>query len=516
VTRKDLSQASHDDLIDLVLASQSRLEEAEAQLRWFKKQLFGAKSERRMLGGDGSSQLSLGEVVEVVEEESDPGTTTVRSHQRERRPRREQPDESGLRFDDSVPIETVELPNPDLEGIDEAEQEFVTEKVNYRLGQRPGTYVVIEFVRKTIKRKDTGELTTAPAPLSVLEKSYADVSLLAGMLVDKFRYHLPLYRQHQRMKAAGITVSRSSLTSWVQQASGLLEPIYEAQKDSILSSAVLAMDETPIRAGRKHKGKMRTGYFWPLYGDQDEVAFPYAGSRSKRHAEQILEGFLGTLLSDGYRAYASFAEQWAKVIHALCWAHARRGFVRAEDVEPVRAAQALDFIAELYATETTIQNKGLQGSAKLQLRSEESRPVVQAFFVWLEQELAKSALLPTNPFTKAARYALERKAGLEVFLANPDVAIDTNHLERALRVIPMGRKNWLFCWTELGAEYVGQVQSLLTTCVLQGVDPYVYLVDVLQRIAIHPQSRVAELTPRLWKQNFAQEPLQSWIDPQPT
>ena len=131
---------------------------------------------------------------------------------------------------------------------------------------------------------------------------------------------------------------------------------------------------------------------------------------------------------------------------------------------------------------------------------------------WLEQELVASALLPTNPFTKAARYALERQAGLRVFLEDPDVPVDTNHLERALRVIPMGRKNWMFCWTELGARYIGQVQSLITTCVLHEVDPYTYLVDVLQRIAIHPQARVAELTPRLWKKNFADTALGSWID----
>lgn len=91
----------------------------------------------------------------------------------------------------------------------------------------------------------------------------------------------------------------------------------------------------------------------------------------------------------------------------------------------------------------------------------------------------------------------------------PDVPIDTNHLERALRAIPMGRKNWNFCWTELGAKHVGIVQSLIVTCRLHGIDPYTYLVDVLQRVAMHAASRVAELTPRLWKQNFASDPLRS-------
>src|SRR5690606_2259038 len=107
-------------------------------------------------------------------------------------------------------------------------------------------------------------------------------------------------------------------------------------------------------------------------------------------------------------------------------------------------------------------------------------------------------LLASSPFAKAASYAIERQEGLSVFLSDPNVAIDTNHLERALRVIPMGRKNWLFCWTELGAEVVGKIQSLLLTCKLQGVNPYTYLVDVLQRIDTHPAIEVDRLTPRLW------------------
>ena len=104
---------------------------------------------------------------------------------------------------------------------------------------------------------------------------------------------------------------------------------------------------------------------------------------------------------------------------------------------------------------------------------------------------------------------MARKASLEVFLADPAVPIDTNHLERGLRVIPTGKKNWLFCWTEIGAERVGIIQSLLVTCRLQGVDPYTYLVDVLQRIGEHPASLVGDLTPRVWKDKFSHNPMKS-------
>jgi hypothetical protein len=121
-------------------------------------------------------------------------------------------------------------------------------------------------------------------------------------------------------------------------------------------------------------------------------------------------------------------------------------------------------------------------------------------------------LVNSAPLAKALRYAGNHEAQLRVYLSDPDVAIDTNHLERALRVIPMGRKNWLFCWSEVGAEQVGIIQSLLSTCRLHQVDPYAYLVDVLQRIALHPARDVEQLTPRCWKTLYASNPLRSDLE----
>jgi transposase len=507
VKRESLDEVSREELIDLVVASHTRLEEAEGQLRWFKKQLFGKKSERRIIEPD-PSQLSLGEgIVEKTKIRPAPATK-VRGHVRKPKSKKAGED-SGFRFDDSVPIETVVVKDPATQGLWAHEFEVIAEKKSYRLAQRPASYVILEFVRCVSKHKETGKISCPLAAPSVLPGSYADVSLLAGMIVDKLRYHLPLYRQHQRISAAGITVSRSSLSNWVHEAIGLLEPIYQAQLDSIRNSSVLAMDETPIRAGRKSKGKMRTGYFWPLFGDQDEVAFPYASSRSKKVVEEILGAYRGTLLSDGYAAYEVFAETRDKVTHALCWAHTRRGFVNAEDVEPERSRKAIEMIGKLYEIEREIADH--DGLTRQEQRGSLSKLIVAEFFEWLVEEMAQSALLPTNPFTKAAHYALDRQKGLEVFLSNPDVPIDTNHLERALRPIPMGRKSWLFCWTEIGAQKVGWAQSLISTCVLHDVDPYVYLIDVLQRIDTHPSERVAELTPRLWKHHFGDDPMRSML-----
>jgi len=152
------------------------------------------------------------------------------------------------------------------------------------------------------------------------------------------------------------------------------------------------------------------------------------------------------------------------------------------------------------------------GKAKLDYRSRHALPLFDAFFGWCCKQRQRLDLVNSAPLAKALVYADNHQAQLRVYLGDPDVPIDTNHLERALRVIPMGRKNWLFCWGEVGARHVGIIQSLLTTCRLHQVDPYAYLVDVLQRIALHPAREVEALTPRCWKERFAANPLRSDLD----
>jgi len=478
-------------------------DESRRQLEWFKRQLFGSKSERRVVDADGR-QLFLGEVgsEDAPAEES---SVSVAEHQRRRRPKQEEADESGLRFDESVPVEEIRLENPELEA---GEGEVITEKTTHRLAQRPAAYVVLKYIRPVVKRRDGG-LSCPPAPASVLGKSVADVSLLACLAIDKFQFHLPLYRQHQRMQAAGIRLARSTLTNLVHRTADLLEPIHHAQLESILRSKVLAMDETPIKAGRRERGKMQTGYFWPVYGDKNEIVFPFSPSRAHAMVREVLGEYCGVLLSDGYDAYSRYAASVNGSVHAQCWSHARRGFVKAADIEPALTSRALELIGRLYEVEAELKARGLTDTKRLEVRTERSKPLVDEFFTWLQAELSAKALLPSNPFTKAANYALERERALRVFLEYPNVPIDTNHLEREIRPIAVGRKNWLFCWTEVGAQCVGIFQSLLGTCRLQGVDPYTYLVDVLQRVETHPASEVALLTPRLWKEHFADASLQS-------
>ena len=220
-----------------------------------------------------------------------------------------------------------------------------------------------------------------------------------------------------------------------------LAPITAAQSAHVLASRVLAMDETSIKAGREAKGKMRTGWLWPVYGDADEVVFHYAPSRAHRHVHGCLGEYRGTLLSDGYEAYAAYAGQRpGEVTHALCWSHTRRGFERANDSEPEAAAEALAMIGAMYGHEKQIRADGLTDEDKRAYRQAHTRPVVETFWRWCRAQCHRPELLPKSPLAKALNYALERRSGLEVFVDNPEVAIDTNHLHADNRFMPTPRR----------------------------------------------------------------------------
>ena len=494
----------------------------QRQLDWFKKQLFGPKSEKQAFDLPGQNSLFQEGDAPVPENPPEEKKRTVKAYQRGTGKKQRDDDclnDTGLRFTADVPVEVIEHLPPELTGPEADQYEVIGSKTTYRLAQRASSYVVLKCERPVFRRKGTEKLITTPAPFNVLDNSLADVSLLAGLLVDKFQFHLPLYRQHQRIQQAGITVSRSTLTNLVKRAIDLLRPIVDAQTDNVLRSRVLAMDETPIKAGHQgraspQKGKMKSGWFWPLYGDADEVVFTYSNSRGRAHIEEVLsESFSGTLISDGYAAYARYAAAQENVTHAQCWVHSRRYFIEAQKDHPEIVTDALQQIATVYRNEEAIKTQGLTGEKKRQYRLDHSKPVVSDFFQWCRDQLAQGGLVPSDSLTKALNYVLSREASLTVFLEDPDVQPDTNHLERALRPIPMGKKNWMFCWTELGAEHLGIIQSLISTCKLHDITPYTYLVDVLQRISQHPAREVSDLTPRLWKPRFADNPLRALIDP---
>mgnify|MGYP001232393215 FL=1 len=516
-----LAQLTHDELQSLlkeqgaqIVAMSTRIEELTRQVAWYQRQLFGSRSERRILEATNSLQLYLGEELLQAPEEPPPSSTTLVEYERahRRRPTEFENADSRLNFGPEVPVEVIEVPNPELEGLGPDDYEVIEERRTCRLAQRPGAYVVLMYVRKVVKIKKShgqsqegasdacagqgdgvgeaaplesaddplgqeassvpsgdeveteaesevegvrtdGPLPDAPSeehpttrlscptvPPTIFDRSFADVSLLAGLAVDKFLFHLPLYRQHQRLEQTGVHLHRGTLTRLVHRTAELLDPIHTAVLSSVLQSSVLTVDETPTKAGRG-QGKMSRGYFWGFYGSEDEVAFVFSRNRSGATLRELLSDYKGRLLADGYEVYKTFAASQEGVILHQCWSHTRRAFLEAEKSAPDKVNRVLSWIQTMYAMES----KGRGSPEELhELRHRVSKPIMEDLFGFLEEELHKAALLPSNPFLKAAVYAVERKAALMACLDDPAVPLDTNHLEREFRPHAVGRKNWMF------------------------------------------------------------------------
>jgi len=498
--------AAHVVINELTLKNHDLLgrnQELQQQVDWFKRQIFGEKSEKFVPFEECGllEQLWLGGEAPPAQSATITPSTTIKEYTRKKVGKKALEDdcgESGLRFDSTVEVVEIACPPSEIATLSSDEYEVIDTKYTERLCQRQGSYYIKRFGRPVVKIKESQKLVTLPAPAAVLERSYADVTLLAGIAVDKFMYHLPLFRQHQRLERSGVTIARANLTNWIHKAARLLEPVYDAVLTSVLQSAVLAIDETPLKAGIEKKGKLHRGYVWVLYGDKGETAFLYSPTRAMNAIEPHVKHFCGTLISDGYTVYEKLSTKYADITHAQCWAHTRREFFEGQQYEPILCQKALEYIGKLYAEEAKIRELELSGEKKLLHRVEHERDVVDQFFEWLRIEVKRNSLLPSNRFLKAANYALKREDKLRVYLSNPEVPIDTNHLEREIRPIPLGRKNWLFCWSEVGAEVVAIFETLISCCKLQDVNPFEYLVDVLQKIDSHPMTRVSELTPREW------------------
>lgn len=496
-----------------VVTLERELREKQAQLDWMKKQLFGQRSEKQRYIDDVQQSLFTEDAPRTDAEDNTQGTTVAAHTRRKKKQRGNSVTDEGLRFDENVPVVDVEHRCDELDGADAQDYEIVRYDYVHKLASRPGSKVVLRHKYPVLKHKTQGHFVQPQAVEGVLGQSQIDVSALADMLVEKFVYHMPLYRQHQKLQDEGFQLSRSTLGNWVGAGIELLRPIADILRDELLGGRYLKLDETAIKAGRtktgKGKGKMKSGWLWPMLGEFGDIVFNYSASRGKIVVDNLLKDFSGTLQTDGYEVYAKYTAEHENINHALCWSHTRRCFVKAESMHPTLVKQILAYIAVLYRIERQLRECGASNEQILSVRQRRSRRCVDKIYKWIDKQIQRVELTPKDPLRKALHYAKDREAGLRVFLEDAWVALDTNDLERSLRVIPMGRKNWLFCSSEVGADHVAIIQTLLATCRAHDIHPFHYLVDVLQRVAIHPMSRVHELTPRQWQKRFASDPLRS-------
>lgn len=462
------------------------LEEEIAEL---KRLIYGSKRERFVPTQKDDAQLSLELESETADEEQAVIKQTV-SYQRAIKQAAKKPVRQS--FPDHLPrIDVVLEPEEDVNNMRK-----IGEEVTEELDLEPARLFVRRYIRpRYVSAEESFYIAELPA--RPIEKGIPGPGLLAQIIVDKFVYHLPFYRQAQRYERLGMKIPSSTLNGWLPAACNLLEPLYLALKFEVLKSTYLQVNETPIPVLDKQKKKTHQGYHWVYHAPEKKlVLFDYQKGRNREGPKQLLKNYQGYLQTDGYQAYDQFEDR-ENIVLVGCLAHARRYFEHAKDSDPVRSEQALLLIQQLYAVERLAREQNLNHEQRYQLRQEKSIPVMDALGQWLVNEYP--TVLPKSAIGKAFYYLIGRYNKIYIYLQDGRLEIDNNLIENSIRPVALGRKNYLFAGSHSGAEKAAMVYSLLGSCKLQDINPYDYLQDVLERLPEHPVNRLYELLPPNWK-----------------
>jgi transposase len=388
-----------------------------------------------------------------------------------------------------------------------APMHVIGEETSQRLDVIPAQFRVLVTHRpKYACRACTDGVVQAPAPERLIKGGLPTEAMVAHVLVAKYAWHLPLYRQTQMLRAQGIDIKRAVLAFWVGYAAAELRPLWLRLRENVLTAGKIAVDETMAPVLDPGRGRTKKGFFWAVarddrpWGGTDPpaVAYTYAPGRGAVHALKLLDGFRGIVQCDGYAAYKTLANAAPDeaITLAFCWAHLRRRFfdIAAGGPAPI-ASEALERIAALYAIEKTV--RGRSAEQRRAVRQDRSKPLVLALKAWFEQQLARVSAKAT--IAEHIRYALNHWDGLTRFLDDGRIELDTNIVERSIRPLVLNRKNALFAGHDQGAENWACIASLIESCKLNGVDPQAYLTDVLTRLVnLWPASRLDELLPWAW------------------
>jgi transposase len=377
------------------------------------------------------------------------------------------------------------------------------EDVSEVLEYVPSHFKVIRHVRPKLSCAHCQTIVQTPAPSRPIARGLAGPGLLAHVLVSKYCDHLPLYRQSEIYARAGVDLERSTLADWVGQSSALMRPLVNALSEYVLATNKLHADDTPVPVLYPGRGTTKQGRLWTYVRDDRPAAsadppavwFAYSPDRKGVHPRTHLKDFRGILQADGYAGFDQLyndANPQHPVKEAACWAHVRRKFydIHVANDSPM-ALDALNRIGELYVIEAEI--RGQPPDLRRDTRTARAGPKLielHAWFIATHAQLSKK-----SPLAGAIHYALSRWRALTRYCEDGCIEIDNNAAERSLRVVALGRKNYLFAGSDAGGERAAAIYSLLGTAKLNGLDPEGYLRHVLTHIAEHPVNRIRELLP---------------------
>ena len=368
------------------------------------------------------------------------------------------------------------------------------------LEYKPAVFYAKKYIRPKyvcLKCPDQG-VTTAVLPSRPIEKGVAGNGLLAYILISKYIDHLPLYRLEQIFKRYDIHINRSSMVGWIGQVCKYLELIYNELHTLLLLSDYLQSDETPLKVRDRSKDKScHHGYLWP-YTDGRIIVFEYCKSRSREGPNSFLKDFKGYLQTDDYGGYNEVSSQ-PGITHLLCWAHARRKFIEVRDTNAEYVDKVLLHLGKLYAVEKYCREQNLSYEERHAVRQKDVPKYLEELKGVLENP--GKIILPQSLVGKAMRYTLSNWSALIRYLENGKLEIDNNRIENAIRPVALGRKNWLFAGSHEGARWLAIIYSLFGTCKMNNINPYEYIENILDKVAVYPHNKFKDLTPIEWKKS---------------
>lgn len=382
----------------------------------------------------------------------------------------------------------------------------IGEDVREALNWIPGRLEVIEYVLPKYADPENEPGVVQASPALPLPGALPTAATLAHVIVEKYRWHLPMYRVAQKLKASGADISTATLNSWCRLAAPLLVWFYTALREQAVNSRVLGTDDTPVKTlDRSTERNVKKARVWHHVGE-GAVAFQYTPNWSGEPVRKILCQHAGPLQSDGYKGLDKLFDENAPPTRARvgCMMHARRGFKKALDAKDDRAAVPLAFFRRLYQVEEYADLVGARGGeARRDIRRTYSAPVMDALKAWLETEGPRA--VPKSPLGKAVTYATNQWPTLIRFLDDGDIPLDNGRVERGLRPVGRGRKAWLFFGSDAGGERGAIFMTCIANCVLHEVDPEAWLTDVFTKLGEGWKGAPADLLPAAWAKQQAQD-----------
>lgn len=486
--------AEQNQLLD---AKSAELAQALLQNRWLMEQL---KLNKRKLFGSSSEQLDqmvMDKFAYLFNEAEawDAGSVEPAKKAEKKKPRKRRSGSIDDVIPQGTPVEIVEHPLPENERVCSvcgSELIEIGVEIHRSLQMEPARFWVREDRYPTYAckhcEKETGEAIVVPTPMgpTVIPGSFASRSAIAHLAVQKYVMYSPLYRLEQEFDRQGLKLSRQTMSNWLLKATeDWLQPVYNVLHQRLCREKVLHGDETTLQVLHE-KGKSATSksYMW-LYrtsgnAEAPIVLYDYQPNRKAENAEQFLEGFSGWPHVDGYQGYHRLPENIQVV---GCWAHARRKFGEAltavprEQQSASKPAEALCYFAKLFQMEQDFAP--LTVEERFAKRLEQEKPALEALLAWANALKPQTA--PKSALGKALYYLLEQWPYLVRYLEDGRLELSNNRAERSIKPFVMGRKNFLFCNTSGGAQSSAVLYSLIETAKETGLDPYRYLLWVLER-----------------------------------